>query len=143
MTYYINHKGGKILSVLMQDIPSLNIKKLSNYKQIMKRDRVNITFHDYHSSHYDVYKDGFTYKGDMKDGQKDGLGRCYDQNNKLIYSGYWENDMLNGWASKYNQYGKRIYTGQWLNGLPHGWGVEYTPDNQILYSGKWEKGVCA
>jgi hypothetical protein len=32
------------------------------------------------------------YEGEWKNGNKSGLGRCYDANGRLIYSGYFKND---------------------------------------------------
>ncbi len=73
----------------------------------------------------------FVYAGNWKSNKKNGYGRCYDINGKLIYEGQFENDKPSGvYPSDFSNENSffrimtlesgNIFMGEFINGLPNG-----------------------
>ena len=84
-----------------------------------------------------------TYKGDIKNGQANGLGKMY-QNGRtvftsegdLIYEGEWKDGKKHGKGKKFYD-GDLIYEGEWNEGCYHGKGKEFS-DGDLIYEGEWK-----
>ncbi len=55
------------------------------------------------------------YDGNMKNGEKQGKGRLYDNKGNLEYEGEFKNDMRHGKGTLYDANGKVVYEGEWKN----------------------------
>ncbi|MCS5624183.1 MAG: hypothetical protein NZ735_09505 [Candidatus Marinimicrobia bacterium] len=60
-----------------------------------------------------TYKDGSYYKGQWKDGKRDGHGKYYK--NGEFYEGNWKNDKFDGYGVL-SIGGNVVYQGLWVNG---------------------------
>ncbi len=105
-----------------------------------------------------TWPDGCTYKGQWKDGKRNGQGRMtYASGN--VYEGEWQDDCRSGhgvfkWTEGHvyegewqndNRHGRGrmtyasgdVYEGEWLNGNRHGQGrMTYASGN--VYEGEWQ-----
>lgn len=79
------------------------------------------------------YDNGDIYKGQIKNGIREGLGTCYFAN-KDIYEGMWKNDKMEC-VGKYIFADKSYYSGDFKNGCKEGIGV-YTC-NDYKYIGQY------
>jgi len=84
---------------------------------------------------------GSSYKGDWKDGSKEGFGILVE-NDGTKYEGEWLGGRRHGkgtlWAVQNKKSIKR-YIGEWINNHMDGFGIYYYEDGQV-YSGKWRRG---
>ena len=81
-----------------------------------------------------TYRNGDTYEGDYKKGQRDGRGEQISPSRKYIYSGQWSNDQPNGFGLQVLSGVK--YEGHWENGKKHGAGKQTNADGDV-FAGEW------
>ena len=90
------------------------------------------------------YDDGVTlyYKGRWSDGQKNGAGIEYYQNEHSItrYDGSWWNGKLSGKALWYWENGELFYDGHFENGVMSGYGKTYSEKHVLVYEGYFANG---
>ena len=119
--------------------------------------------HKFHGAGTLYYNEtGNLYKGEFKNGQKDGFGEMcyyngdkyigefyhdelhgkgkYISNNGYVYEGVFTVGSLLGKGNMYDADGNLIYEGDFLNNLPHGFGISYY-NGKILYVGKWNQNL--
>ena len=63
--------------------------------------------------------------GKYKIGEKDGIGKEYDFNDKLLFEGEYKNGKKNGKGKEYNYLGFLIFESEYLSGKKNGKGKEY------------------
>ncbi|MBW6464478.1 MAG: DUF4282 domain-containing protein [Firmicutes bacterium] len=85
-----------------------------------------------------IYPDGSRYRGEVKNGKRDGQGTLLKPDGTK-YVGEWREDRPHGqgtitWADG------RKYVGEWKNGKKHGYGSEIHSDGTMI-EGEWEKGT--
>ena len=68
---------------------------------------------------------------------RNGRGKEYDGNKRVLYDGGWSNGVRNGKGVEYVN-GKKVYDGGWSNGVRNGEGTEYTGDAK--WTGVWKNG---
>lgn len=83
-----------------------------------------------------TWKSGGMYIGEFKNGKMDGIGRCYDENNVVIYEGEFKNNLPHGQGT-YIWPDNKKYIGEFRHGKKHGHGTFYI-DNDISYQGNWK-----
>ncbi|WP_455540087.1 hypothetical protein [Terrisporobacter sp.] len=76
------------------------------------------------------YDNGDIYKGQIKNGIREGLGTCYFAN-KDIYEGMWKNDRMDC-VGKYIYADKSYYSGDFKNGCKEGIGVYQCDDYKYI-----------
>jgi hypothetical protein len=84
-----------------------------------------------------AYADGGYYKGDMRDGKRDGDG-VYLYPDYGIYTGQWKDGRKEG-NGTYQWPDGSIYRGEWRNGSMHGAGILVFADGGI-FRGTWVDG---
>jgi hypothetical protein len=84
-----------------------------------------------------VYPDRTEYEGQFVNGQREGKGVLYLDDNEL-YFGDWANDTLNGYGVYIFKNGER-YTGEFVEGLREGVG-KYIFFNGNYFDGTWKGG---
>ena len=86
------------------------------------------------------YKDRETiaYEGSYKYGRWDGYGKRFAADGRLIYEGYFYNDLYHGRGTLYGDNGE-YYEGEWVDGLKDGPGTYVKQDGE-KYMGNWKKG---
>lgn len=67
---------------------------------------------------------------------RSGIGSSYEDN-KLSYSGNWNNDFPNGPGQLYFE-GRLVYDGSFKGGSKHGKGKLYHPNGRVCYDGSWD-----
>ena len=78
-------------------------------------------------------------KGDMGNGfHRSGYGKEFF-NNKLIFEGYWNEDIRHGEGKSYVD-GKVYYEGEWDGYYPNGKGKIWSDNNEVKYEGFWTRG---
>lgn len=105
-----------------------------------------------------TWADKSKFVGNFKNGKKEGNGKVYYPNGKVLYDGTWKNDTKEN--GKQNDK-DGTYTGAFKNNLPHGQGTfiwkdnskyvgtftngkrtgkgkAYTPDGKIQFDGTWQ-----
>ena len=76
------------------------------------------------------YENGDIYKGQIKNGIREGLGTCYFAN-KDVYEGMWKNDKMDC-VGKYIFADKSFYSGDFKNGCKEGIGVFTCDDYKYI-----------
>lgn len=88
------------------------------------------------------------YEGAVKNGQRSGRGRAYEQD-RVVYEGEWVRDARSGFGRSYEN-GKLVYAGGWLLNQPSGRGTRYeiirqpsgnVPGEVKLTTGEFRRGV--
>jgi len=79
------------------------------------------------------------FEGEYIDGLKNGKGKEFYNNGKLLFEGEYINELRNGKGKEYDKDGKIIIDGEYSNGC--GWNVkEYDKNNNIINVIKEGKG---
>lgn len=76
------------------------------------------------------YANGDVYKGQIKNGKREGLGTCYFAN-KDVYEGMWKDDKMEC-VGKYVFADKSFYSGDFKNGCKEGIGVFTCEDYKYI-----------
>ncbi len=85
-------------------------------------------------------KTGSKYIGQVNEkNERNGFGRYYVIHGGS-YEGYWLNGYKNGPGKFYNKDGRLVYDGMWECGEPHGQGILYDKNNNVVYNGFLNKG---
>jgi hypothetical protein len=96
-------------------------------------------------SGYGIYitKNGFTYEGEWKNNEKNGIGLFHNKNDTnhhkdiCFYSGQWKENVKSGYG--YSQRNNEIYEGEFRNMNKDGYGsVDY--GNGERYEGQFKNG---
>ena len=64
----------------------------------------------------EYWNDILYFDGEYWNGKKNGKGRQYNNNGRLIYEGEYLNGIRNGKGIEYNRNGEIIFKGEYLNG---------------------------
>ena len=129
----------------------LNIVKYS--KCLQNKIDINIFYYKIYSGKYIIYKSkGFgeeynslnnelLYKGEFKNGERNGKGKVYE-NNKLRFVGEYLKGKRNGKGKEYDIIHDIIkFEGEYLNGEKNGKGKEYHHHNgKVKFIGEYLKG---
>ena len=86
--------------------------------------------------------------GKYKIGEKDGIGKEYDFNDKLLFEGEYKNGKKNGKGKEYiydskekkTNYIKFTFEGEYLNGEKNGKGKIYNSNNNLIFDGEFKNG---
>ena len=79
------------------------------------------------------------YKGEEKNGKRQGKGIEYYKNGGIKYDGDWNNDLPEGNGKLIEKDGD-YYIGEFKNGLKHGKGKEYKKSGDLIYEGDFING---
>lgn len=79
------------------------------------------------------------YKGQIKNGKRNGYGIQYDNNNRKSYAGEWLDDKKSGYGKIYTSEGRCQFEGWFKNGLRHGKGLDLLPNGSSKES-EWREG---
>ena len=70
-----------------------------------------------------TYNEGkLKFEGEYKNGERNGKGKEYNHNRKVIYEGEYKNGERNGLGKEYDNEGELMYEGEYLNGKRNGKG---------------------
>ena len=69
------------------------------------------------------------------DGEIRGIGKEYNENEKLIFEGEFYNDAKNGKGKIFNEKGKLIFEGEFYNGVKNGYGKDYFLNGKVMFEG--------
>lgn len=83
------------------------------------------------------------YAGFWKDGKKHGLGVSFRESDHALHIAKWENGKPVSPVSLFDKNGALRYSGQFENGKKQGAGVSFRPEDGTIFVGKWENGVPA
>jgi hypothetical protein len=85
-------------------------------------------------------KTGSKYIGQVNEkNERNGFGIYYVIHGGT-YEGYWLNGFKNGQGKFFNKEGRLVYDGLWECGEPHGQGILYDKNNKVVYNGFMNKG---
>ncbi len=87
---------------------------------------------------YKCFEQG-TYKGEIINGRREGLGHCIWPNGSSYY-GYWENDQQSG-RGMFVEPSGNYYKGEWKHGLYNGFGLLFSKIDSYKYLGHFKNGV--
>ena len=74
-------------------------------------------------------------------GERNGKGKEYYNDGKLIFEGQYLNGIIwNGKSKEYNYDGKLIFEGEYLNGERNGKGKEYNYNGKLIFEGEYLNG---
>lgn len=90
----------------------------------------NIKVYNFNGEDTIRYPNGDIYKGQIKNGLREGLGTCYFYN-KDMYEGMWKNDKMEC-VGKYVFADKSFYSGDFKNGCKEGIGVYQCEDYKYV-----------
>lgn len=82
-----------------------------------------------------------SYAGFWKDGKKNGLGVSFRESDHVLHIAKWENGKPLNPISLFDKEGNLRYSGQFQNGKKQGAGVSFRPEDGTIFVGKWENGV--
>ena len=85
------------------------------------------------------YENGNYYKGESKDGKREGKGTEYNKDGTIKYEGDWANDMPEG-NGKLVEIKGIYYIGQFKQGLKHGKGKLYNKKGELILEGDYVNG---
>ena len=122
-----------------------------------ERGERNVTSHHYYRKHQTIdylnglvmdAASGVVYQGGLEmsvEGAvavpvRNGRGKEYDGNKRVLYDGEWKNGKRSGQGKEYGAYGRLLYDGEWKNGVRNGKGVEYVNGKKV-YEGGWSNGM--
>ena len=115
LLFYISEKKKLNLVKYNKNLQiDLNIKLL-NYK-IFSGNYTTIYENNKKRKIYDAYTDKLIFEGEFLNGQKNGKGQEYDNNNNIIFDGEYINGERNGKGLEYYDNGKIKYEGEYNYG---------------------------
>ena len=79
--------------------------------------------------------------GKYKIGKKDGIGKVYKLNTKILkFEGEYLKGKKNGKGKEYDDKGKLVFEGEYLNGKRNGKGKEYYYNGKLIFDGEYLNG---
>ena len=87
---------------------------------------------------YTGFDSKLIFKGEYKNGLRNGKGTEYDRAGELMFEGEYLNGLRNGQGKEYSL-GKLVFEGEFLNGKKNGKGKEYF-DGELKYEGEYKNG---
>ena len=99
--------------------------KIGKIKYIINNGKGNTIVFNFYGIHLRKYE------GEYSDGEKNGKGKEYDYNDKLIYEGEFLNGYRNGNGKEYIN-NKLVYEGKYLNGERNEMDIEMETVKNIL-----------
>ena len=145
----------KILKYNKSFQKTINIS-INNYKHF--KGKYIIYESDEYGKEYNGYDDNLLYEGEYYNGEKNGIGREYDDEGELIYEGEYLNGKRknfiksdnyiikkinisgNGNGQEYDKEGNLLFDGEYLFGDRNGKGKEYYPNNKLKFEGEYLNG---
>ena len=133
---------------------SIEIKQLLIFRivfpYITRKKKLNLIKNNKNIQNF-YYIDIEDYKsqsGIYKIGEKDGKGKEYDFDNKLLFEGEYKNGKKNGKGKEYtydtdekqNHFIEFTFEGEYLNGKKNGKGKIYNSNNNIIFDGEFKNG---
>ena len=118
LKYLLSHIGEKKKLNLVKYNKNLQIDlniKLLNYK-IFSGNYTTIYENNKKRKIYDAYTDKLIFEGEFLNGQKNGKGQEYDNNNNIIFDGEYINGERSGKGLEYYDNGKIKYEGEYNYG---------------------------
>ena len=88
---------------------------------------------------YNVINDSIAFEGEYLNGKRNGKGKEYNVDGKLIFEGIYLNGKRNGHGKEYDK-NKLIFEAEYLNGERNGKGKEYNEDGSLIYEGGYLNG---
>ena len=124
----INIKSSQIKKEMKNTYETKNYSNEANYKNGKKVGNREIK-----------YENGNYYKGEERNGKREGKGIEYYKNGEIKYDGDWNDDMPEG-KGKFIDENGNYYIGEFKKGLKHGKGIEYNKKGKIVYEGDFING---
>ena len=125
-----------------------------NYKKLSGKYKVKGI--NGHGEEFTLYTNILVFKGEYKNGKRDGIGEEYDKNGNLILIGeYSDGKLLNGKGcnnmiaeikngnGKFKEYydnNNLHYEGEYINGKINGHGKEYNEEGILIFEGEYLNG---
>ena len=88
---------------------------------------------------YNCYNENLIFDGEYLNGQRNGKGKEFFDNDYISYEGEYFKGKRNGKGKEYNYKGNLIFDGEYLNGKRWN-GIGYNNNNSIIYELKNGKG---
>jgi len=134
--------AGAAAKIFMLKFEKPNNKSTENQDKRAKHaqtalNKYNSTKEDDTEEETITYDSGDTYKGEMKDGKRNGEG-TYTWASGSTYVGEWKDGKRNGQGTMTWAYGDK-YIGEWKEGKENGQGTK-TYDGGSIYVGEWKDG---
>ena len=89
-------------------------------------------YNSFEGSNYRGY-----YIGEWKADKRQGKGKLYYSNGKLVYDGDWDNNNFEGEGKYIDPYNSSYYIGQFKNGKRHGKGQFFDKSGRLLFKGEF------
>lgn len=82
------------------------------------------------------------YTGNVRNGNKDGYGKLYFDNNctKICYDGNWSENKRSGYGKSFRIDGTIEYDGYWKNDQRHGEGKVFSENGELFMEGQFKNG---
>ena len=125
--YGIN-KNNSINYLLKRNTKTLFKNKYGKFNIHNKEE--NIKVYNFNGEDTIRYPNGDIYKGQIKNGMREGLGTCYF-GNKDMYEGMWKNDKMDC-VGKYVFADRSYYSGDFKNGCKEGIGIFNCDDYKYI-----------
>ena len=91
-----------------------------------------------HGETVDIDDNGVRWEGDVLNGVPFGYGCIYNEDGKLIYTGFINNSNKICYGTQYfSDSGTVEYCGGFLDGLRFGYGCQYDKEGRLIYEGYW------
>jgi len=107
-----------------------------DYRSVSKKYK--IAEKNGHGKEYD-YNDKLIFKGEYLNGKRNGKGKEYDYDN-IIFDGEYSDGKRSGKGKEYNSNNILLFEGEYLEGKRNGKGKEYDSDYNLIFDGKFING---
>ena len=77
------------------------------------------------------------FEGDYVNGERNGMGKEYNDKGELIFEGEYLNGLKNGKGKEYHDNGELCYEGDYIKGLKYGKGKEYNEKGELAFEGEF------
>ena len=136
---FINEKQKLLLIKYNKSIQKAININLTNFKLISGK------YISYESNgkikEYYLCDNNLAYEGEYSNGKRNGKGKEYNWNGKLMFDGEYKNGKRNGKGKEYSGgLGILIFEGDFLNGKRNGKGKEYNGIDKLIFDGEYKNG---
>lgn len=80
------------------------------------------------------------YRGEAKEGRREGFGAHYDRNGALSYAGFWKDDKKEGLGVSFRESDHALHIAKWKDGRPESFVTLFDQNGNLRYSGRIEGG---
>ena len=118
-------------------------------KSLQKKLNITILNYQHFQGCYIIYEskgfakeyfgknDELRFEGEYLNGKRNGKGKEYYDDGKLLFEGEYLNGKRNGKGKQYDWNGKLLFEGEYLNGKRKGKGKEYYSNSKLKFEGEY------